>query len=170
MNTGNSPRRWYREPMMWLVVGLPAAVVVATFVMVTVALRAGGTDAWPAQVRRTAQVQVEDLRADRAAIQLDLHGSLAIDADTGAVQVELANVPAQTLQLQLDLIHPARAAGDASIQLVRSGERFLGRLPLPLAPVWSVQVSDPEGSWRITGRYESGHGAVALAPAFSEDS
>ncbi|MFA5590403.1 MAG: FixH family protein [Lysobacteraceae bacterium] len=170
MTAGNSHRRWYREPMMWLVLGLPAAVVVATIVMVTVALRAGGTDAWPAQVRRTAQVQVEDMRADRAAITMQLRGTLAINADTGAVQVELDNVPPQTLQLHLDLIHPARAAGDASVELVRSGERFLGRLPLPLAPVWAVQVSDPEGTWRVTGRYESGHGATMLAPAFSEDS
>ena len=29
---------------------------------------AGGADAWPTQVRRTAQIQVEDLAADRAAI------------------------------------------------------------------------------------------------------
>lgn len=173
MNTTPAPtpvRPWYREPMAWLVVGLPAIVVGAAIATLVIAIRAGGTDAWPAQVRRTAQVQVEDLAADRAAIAMGISGTLAIDADTGAVRVTLDNAPASTVQVRLDLIHPARAEGDVQLTLVRSGEAFLGRLDVSATQVWSVQASDAEGAWRVAGRFEPGLGEVALAPALSEGS
>ena len=171
MNTMIEPldsRPWYREPMVWLVVGLPAIVVGAAIATLVIAIRAGGADAWPAQVQRTAQVQVEDLAADRAAIALGIAGTLAIDADTGAVRVTLDNAPATTMQVRLDLIHPARAEGDVQVTLVRSGDAFLGRLGVPAAQVWSVQASDAEGAWRVAGRFEPGLGEVALTPALSE--
>ena len=163
-----NPPPWYREPMAWLVIGLPTIVVGAAIATLIIAIRAGGTDAYPTQVKRTAQVQVEDLAADRAAIAMNIAGTLAIDASTGAVRVMLDNVPAATMQLRLDLIHPARAQGDVQRMLVRSGDVFLGRLDVPVAQVWSVQAGDAEGTWRVTGRFEPGLGAVALKPALSE--
>ncbi|MCX7556260.1 FixH family protein [Xanthomonadaceae bacterium JHOS43] len=173
MNTmmqATASRPWYREPMVWMVWGLPAIVVVAALATVTIAVRAGGTDVWPAQVRRTAQVQVEDLAADRTAIAMNLKGALAIDQATGAIRLRLENVPATTLQLRLDLIHPARAEGDMQLSLVRSGDQFLGRLGVSATQVWSVQVSDPDGTWRVAGRFEPGRGEVLLMPALSEGS
>ena len=173
MNTipAETPARpWYREPMAWMVIGLPAIVVGAAIATLAIAINAGGTDAYPAQVKRTAQVQVEDLAADRAAIAMAIRGTLAIDADTGAVRVALDNAPVSTMQLRLDLIHPARAAGDVQLMLVRSGDAFLGRLDVPAAQVWAVQASDADGTWRVTGRYEPGLGEVLLAPALSEGS
>lgn len=173
MNTTPSPadvRPWYREPMAWMVIGLPAIVVGAAIATLVIAVRAGGTDAYPAQVKRTAQIQVEDLAADRTAIAMNIAGTLSIDADTGAVRVALDNVPASTVQVRLDLIHPARAEGDVQLMLVRSGDAFLGRLEAPAVQVWSVQAADTDGSWRVTGRFEPGLGTVALAPALSEGS
>lgn len=171
MNTMTDPNNttpWYREPMAWMVWGLPAIVVAAAIATLVIAIQAGGTDSWPTQVRRTVQIQVEDLAPDRAAIALGLKGTLIIDADTGAVRVRLDNVPTDTMQLQLDLIHPARAAGDVQLTLVRSDDVFLGRLGVPAVQVWSVQASDPEGTWRVAGRFEPGAGEVALIPALSE--
>ena len=161
-------RPWYREPMAWLVIGLPTIVVGAAIATLVIAIRADGTDAYPAQVKRTAQVQVEDLAADRAAIAMNIAGALAIDANTGAVRVTLDNVPASTTQIRLDLIHPARAEGDVQLMLVRSGDAFLGRLGVSAAQVWSVQAGDADGTWRVAGRFEPGLGEVALKPALSE--
>lgn len=169
--TSETPARpWYREPMAWMVIGLPTFVVGAAIATLVIAIRSGGTDVYPAQVQRTAQVQVEDLAADRAAIALDIRGTLAIDADTGAVRMALDNVPADTRQVRLDLIHPARAEGDVQLMLVRSGDAFLGRLEVPALRVWSIQASDAQGAWRVAGRFEPGLGKVALTPAFSEGS
>lgn len=171
MNDASRPavaRPWYREPMLWLVVGLPFIVVVAGFVTLFVAIRAGGADAYPSEVRRTAQIQVESLAADQAAIARGIAGSLAIDPDTGGIRVVLENVPGDVVQVRLSLIHPARAEGDSELMLTRSGDAFHGRIATPLAQVWSVRVSDVEGGWRVGGRYEQGRRAVRLAPSLSE--
>ncbi len=163
-----TPSRWYREPMMWLVIGIPAVMVAASLVLVVIAVRVGADESLPVDVRRTAQIQQEDLRADRAAIDLGLRGSLVIDPATGAVSVRLAPLPDDVATLDLALIHPGRAAQDQHLALVRSGERFLGRVPLPLPAVWSVQVSAGDGAWRVAGRYERGQVETPLAPRFSE--
>lgn len=36
---GATPRRWWREPMMWLVIGGPLLVVVASFITLALAIR-----------------------------------------------------------------------------------------------------------------------------------
>jgi len=165
---GDTRSRWYREPMMWLVVGIPAVLVAASLVLVAISVRVGADEALPVDVRRTAQIQQEDLRADRAAIDLGLRGTLAIDARTGAVEVRLAPLPDSTATLALTLIHPSRAAQDRRLTLTRSGDRFLGRVPLPLPAAWTVQVAAADGAWRVAGRFESGRIEAPLAPKLSE--
>ncbi len=154
--------------MVWLLIALPSLVIAGTVFAIVLAVRAGGGDAFPSAVRRTAQIQAEDLAPDRAAIAMNLHGFLRIDAATGAVRLELANLPPATLKLHLDLIHPARASEDRSADLVRSGEVFVGRIEGAAGRVWSVQVSDAEATWRIAGRFDPATNAATLAPALSE--
>ena len=131
-------------------------LVAASLVLVAISVRVGADEALPVDVRRTAQIQQEDLRADRAAIDLGLRGTLAIDARTGAVEVRLAPLPDSTATLALTLIHPSRAAQDRRLTLTRSGDRFLGRVPLPLPAAWTVQVAAADGAWRVAGRFERG--------------
>ena len=154
--------------MVWLLIALPTLVIAGTFFAITLAVRTGSGDAFPSSVRRTAQIQAEDLAPDRAAIAMNLHGSLRIDAATGAVRLELANVPPATMKLHLDLIHPARAAEDLAADLVRAGETFAGRVEGAAGKVWSVQVSDAENTWRVAGRFDPATHSAALAPALSE--
>ena len=159
---------WYREPMMWLIIGLPLAIVIAGIGMLIVAIRSNGTDSFPVQVRRTAQIQVEDLASDRAAIAMDLKGHLYVDPETKAIRLELDNVPTEVMQVQLDMIHPAREMGDVHQKLVRSGDAFLGRLDVETLQVWSVQVRALDGAWRIYGRFEPGAESTYLQPALRE--
>ena len=163
-----SKHPWYREPMVWLLIALPAVVIAGTVFAIVLATRAGGGDAFPSAVRRTAQIQADDLAPDRKAIALDLHGSLSIDPSTGAVWLALENLPASTLKLHLDLIHPARAAEDMSTDLVRAGENFAGRIENATGKVWSVLVSDAESTWSVTGRFDPATNSATLAPALSE--
>ena len=135
---GNTRSRWYHEPMMWLVVGIPAVLVAASLVLVSISVLDVSDKALPVDVRRTAQIQQEDLRADRAAIDLGLRGTLAIDARTGAVEVRLAPLPDSTATLALTL--PA---------------------------AWTVQVAAADGAWRVAGRFERGRIEVPLAPKLS---
>ena len=59
-------RAAWREPMLWLVAGLPLAVVAAAFATIYVA-RHTGIDESAARTRRNAHVQIEDHAADREA-------------------------------------------------------------------------------------------------------
>ena len=74
-------------PLLWLVVLIPLATVVAGIGTVVIATRTGSTDAVIDPVRRTAQVQDSDLRADREAARLGLSGRAGVDAGTGAVRL-----------------------------------------------------------------------------------
>lgn len=158
----------WREPMVWLVWGLPSLVVVAGIATLVIALRAGGSDTTPAEVRRTAQIQVEDLEADRAALARGLRGELRIQADTGAVQVVLDAVSGEDVPvLQLQLRHPGRADRDETLALVAANGAWHGRLA-PRAQAWNLELSPPDRAWRLGGRLERGATTASLAPRLAD--
>jgi hypothetical protein len=161
------PRSAWREPMLYLVVALPATVVVAGFVTLGLAMRDGGADSVPSQVRRTAQVQVEDGSIDRRAATLGLEAVLRRDADTGALTLSLRSpLPLDDGQLQLQLLHPARAAGDRELTLVRSGEAWYGRIE-PVDHACNVRLESIAGDWRLSGRLPADAHEARLRPAVS---
>lgn len=164
-------RAAWREPMLWLVVVLPAVVVVAAIVTLVLAIRSGGSDAVPVEVRRTAQIQVANLDADREALRLGLRGELLLDAGTGAVQLTLqarTQAPVGGERLALEMAHPQAAAADLSIPLVRSGSQWLGRVPLDGAHAWNLALAPEDGAWRLVGRLPAGAARATLAPALAE--
>ena len=122
---------WYREPMMWLVAGIPAVMVTASLVLVAISVHVGADEALPVDVRRTAQI-VEDLRADRAAIALGMRHAVHRSGDrVGRRRHRSAAGIRGTVAAGAD---PPQPGGVIAIWLARSGERF-GRVPLPLPAV-----------------------------------
>ena len=75
----------WREPMVWLVVGLPAAVVAASIAMIVMLVRSGPLDNVPDDVRRTSQMQVADLSPDMEARRLQL--SALLRAEDGVIEL-----------------------------------------------------------------------------------
>ena len=59
-------RPFWKEPMVWLVWGLPLASVVAGLWLVVTAVRAGGADPVIDDVQRVSQIQTTDLGPDEA--------------------------------------------------------------------------------------------------------
>lgn len=168
------PRPWFREPLVWLVIGLPAMVVVAGVWTLVVAARAGGADSVPDTVRRTAQVQQADLGPDREAARLGLEAELAVDASSGALQVALRGpaADAQPALLWLELRHPVRAE-DQRLPLSRAGEAWRGRLPAAggdgIAHDWILRLGPEDGAWRLAGRLEAEAAAATLRPAVAAE-
>jgi len=163
----NDTRPWYREPMVWLMLALPAAAVVAGLSTVVIALRASGDDAVPESVRRTAQMQVADLAADQQAAQRRLRAQLRITRSTGAVQVSVTGDTVLDDRLELQLIHPTDGARDAQATLVRSGEVWLGRIDAPLDRSWALALAAENDAWRLQGRLPIGQDRVPLEPALA---
>jgi hypothetical protein len=67
MKDKDKSRSGLREPLVWLVFGIPAIAVVALVWMVFIAAGPGSTDSVDTTVKRTAQIQVADLGPDEAA-------------------------------------------------------------------------------------------------------
>lgn len=172
--TAPPSRPWFREPLVWLVIGLPAVVVAASVWTLVIAINAGGADSVADTVQRTGKAQVSDLGPDREAARLGLAGRLAVDLDSGALRVELqgAAADAQPALLWLELRHPVRAE-DQRLPLSRAGEAWQGRLP-PAASEgvphdWILRVAPEDVAWRLAGRLEAGAAEATLNPAVAAE-
>lgn len=121
----------------------------------------------PAEVRRTAQIQVEDIATDRTTLRLGLRGDLVLANDSEAVRVVLDGSVASASSLRLRLIHPGHADLDRDVTLIASGEAWHGRLPVG-THAWNIELSPPDGAWRLAGRLDPGTTRVALRPRLAE--
>ena len=154
-----------REPMLFLVIGLPAAAVVAGIATLVLALGGDG-DTGDARVRRVAQTQTTDLAPDLAASRLALRGEAKLDGN-GAVRLRFGGPAPAAAVLQLTLRHAAGPERDRSARLVRAGEGlYLGRLDAPRAAgAYNAELAPESGDWRLVGRLEPSQVVLELQPA-----
>src|SRR5690606_33199767 len=140
MNDDATQRPALREPLLWLVIGLPLAVVIAGFATLVIAIRAGGSDALPDPVRRTAQVQLLDLEPDRVARDEGISARLQLAAD-GRLRLAINGSDGDDVLL-LQLIHPTDASQDRQVALTRDGMQWLGVLTdTDLGHDWRLQLA-----------------------------
>ena len=159
-------------PLLWLVLAIPAATIVAGITTLVVSLRTGSIDAVIDPVTRTAQVQDRELAADQQAVALGLAGTGSYQADTGAIAVNLTgdrDTQAAGTSLELAVLHPARGSLDHRVPLVAAGNgRWLGRVQIDASHDWNLQLGDPEGSWRLVGRITANEPDFQLRPALAQ--
>jgi uncharacterized protein len=160
------PRPWYREPMVWLVIGLPMLSVVAGTSLLTLAIVSGGDDAVADEVQRMSRIQLTDMRADQRAEAHDMQARLSIDPHTGALQLAISGLEDVTAERSLALmfVHPVKAADDRSLPLVRDGEVWLGRFDGVLDHAWQLRLTPPDRRWRLEGRLGAQQPQVTLRP------
>lgn len=164
-----TPPHKTRNPVLWLVVGLPAVVVVASLTTLYIAINAGGSDAIPDEVRRTAQIQTTELGPDERAATLKL--SAVFSVLEGHVEVLPASgtlVDDKALRgqpLRLLLQHPTLAAEDRELKLVPTAAGWRADIALDPNHDWRIQLM-PEGTaWRLRGRLPTGQRGVLLTPS-----
>lgn len=153
-----------REPMVWLVIGLPLTAVIGSLALVVAAVRSGGADAVADRVQRTGQIQTADLGPDARAAQLRL--GAVVQSDAGMLRVFPAGgrfVRSETLLLTL--LHPQHEAADRTIEMRPDALGWQATLALDDSHDWKVQVSDRRGSWRLRGRLSQGQRAAHLGPS-----
>ncbi len=163
--TEDKKRPFWREPMMWLVLGLPAASVVAGVILVSLAAR-DSSDSVGDVVTRTAQIQVSDLSPDARA--RDLRLSAIVRVDEGFLEVLPVTGDFERGQpLRLVLRHPALAASDLELRAEPADNGWRAEVELPLDHDWKLEVM-PEGMpWRLQGRLPAGQRAAHVKPALS---
>lgn len=169
--SASNPSHW-RNPMLWLIVGLPAAVIVAGFATLAVAIDAGGSDAIPDEVRRTAQIQTSELGPDERAATLKLSAVLSVrDSHLEVLPASgplVDDVALRGRPLRLLLQHPTLAAEDRELKLMPTANGWRTDHRLDIDHDWRLQLL-PEGTaWRLRARLPAGQRGVLLAPAVGE--
>ena len=157
----NSP---WRQPIMWLVVGLPGITVIALVSLVIIAAGPGSTDSIDTSVQRTGRMQTADLGPDQTAARLQLSALLRIDR--GSLEVLPLHAGFDTGRpLRLAMRHPARADLDREFVLQPSGGNWRAPAPtLELDHDWTLQLAPEGGAWRLQGRLVKGQLSARLQP------
>lgn len=167
-HNADSPRRWYREPMVWLVIAIPLAAVIGGVVMLTLAIRTDDGLVADDYYHRGKEIN-RVLARDQAAARAGLAGGVALDA--GAQQLVLSlnardpkHVPAQ---VELQFLHATRSGFDRTLLMARGADgAYRAGLPVLAPGHWHVQVSTPQ--WRLVGSLQvPGKGRVDLRPGIS---
>lgn len=153
------PAAWWKEPMVWLIITLPACAVIGGIITVWIAARDPDplvAEDYYKQGMAIGQVVERDARA-RA---LDLSGELRVNQ--GQLRITLTGkLHRYPDRLTLRVVHPTRAQQDLYVTLAAlSPGEYRGKLP-PLEAGQRRFILEPqEREWRITGR-----GGVPLVDA-----
>jgi hypothetical protein len=158
-------RRWHREPLVWLVIAIPALTVFAGLTTVVVANRTADSVVVD-DFRKEGLAINQDPRRDEAARRLGVAADLT--AADAALRVALAAGRAEApAKLVVLLSHATRAEHDRMLTLERGadGEYRATMAPLP-AGHWYVEISPSDREWRLTGEFRDRAIGLALrAPA-----
>ena len=163
-DTDGHARSHWRNPVMWLVVGLPLLSIVAGVGLVVTAVRTGGADPVNDPVRRVAQIQTTDLGPDAAAKRLGLSAVLRVEDGIVEVLPATGDFP-RDQPLQLLLEHPVTQAEDLHLRLAPEGPGWRLQQDVDPRHDWIVQLQAANGSWRLHGRLPQGQHAARLAPS-----
>lgn len=157
----------WREPMVWLVIALPAVAVIGGIVMVVVSSRAGNTDSVVDDVQRTAQIQTTDLGPDERARQLGL-GAVFRIAKQGVQVFPASGTFDRSQTLHLVLQHPNRGEDDLKVDLKPDEFGWSAALEVSNEHDWRLQLTSANGDWRLRGRLPRGQQAAHLGSSLAE--
>lgn len=157
-------RPFWKEPMVWLVWGLPLASVVAGVWLVVTAVRAGGADPVIDDVQRVSQIQTTDLGPDERAMQRTLSALVQIRPDH-VVLTPVTGDFGREASLVLVLTHPTDAAQDLRLPLARTTGGWAAPAHIDTGHDWNVQLTPENRHWRIRGRLQKDTQAARLAPS-----
>ena len=155
----------WKQPVMWLVLGLPAAVVIAGIAMVVVAGDGDAIDTGPDPVRRMAQIQTTDLGPDEFAREEKLSAVLRVDPEQKQFEVLPVNGAFDhSAPLRLDLLHPTDQARDRQLLLQPTDLGWRTGADIDGGHDWNVRLGPMDAHWRLQGRLPRDQRATHLRP------
>jgi hypothetical protein len=161
---GRGGTSWRSVPLMWFVVGLPLAVVVAAFITLTIAIRSAD-DVVRDDFRKEGLAIYADPARDAAAVEAGAQALLEVQAD-GAINVSLSLARGELPDgLVVVLSHATRAEYDQRVPLRLQDSRYVGRAEALAPGRWYVEITPPGREWRLKGDFRDAAAGLKLAPA-----
>lgn len=143
-------RRWFQEPLVWLVISLPLSAVVAGFYTLWLAVRSADGLVVDDYYREGLAINRE-LARDERATALGLEASILLTATRFDLQLSAATTSTLPAQLKVQLLHPTRRGLDRTLLLnaTAPGHYASQLTPLP-AGRWHVLIEHAD--WRLSQR------------------
>ena len=157
------PALWYREPLVWMVIAIPASSVVFGIFMLVVSIQSYDGLVVDDYYKRGMEIN-RVLDRDRAAARHGMSAQVRLTA--GIISVRLDALPdfARPESLELGLFHATRGGLDQELTLTLGADNLYRARIEPLAPgSWDLQIEN--GDWRLTGRLGAGrHDSLQMSP------
>ena len=142
---------WYRQFWPWVIFGLPASVVVASFVTLGIALKHPDSVVKDDFHREGFTVN-RDLAAQRLATALAVSAELHVDTATTDISIRLkGDFSSPPKQLKLLFVHPNVEKFDFDVRLYNAGNGlYIGELQKAPAGRWNLQLGAVgQQDWRL---------------------
>jgi hypothetical protein len=157
---GRQAQPWYREPWPWILMAGPAAVVVAGFYTLALAIKSDDGLVADDYYKRGLAINRTLARSERAR-QLALEATVSISGNR--VRVVLRGHAAPPRTLRLAFIHPTRAGHDQTLTVPAAGPGIYEGEFTPFgAEPRRVRLEDDHASWRLSGTLSPGQKSAVL--------
>ena len=143
---------WYHNPMVWMVIALPATAVVAGLLTVYIAVTNQDSLVVDDYYKKGKAIN-QELSRDRKSAELGLSAFVDVNAETGEVLVSLSSVEifSFTQEITFKLIHRTLAGADQTITLNRMQDKpdYRGYIKPPVIEGrWTIQIISDD-NWRL---------------------
>jgi hypothetical protein len=148
------PKPWHRQPLVWLVIGIPLSAIIAGFITLGIALQSDHSPVADDYYKRGLAMNRDLSRLD-AARALGLTAQVRLAASVAEVRLasrEGAPLPAQ---LTLRLTHATLPGHDQALSLmqIQPGEY---RAALPVLKAGRYNLVLESGPWKLLGGWQDG--------------
>jgi hypothetical protein len=168
-STEATPRNWKREPMVWLLIGIPLSAVIMGVVMITLAIQSFSGLVVDDYYKKGKEIN-RVLARDQFAYELGLAAGFSLETE-GKVEIRfdprVQVIPGDTIELKL--IHATVPGLDQQLDLRKTDTHLLrGELNLPGEGRWNLFLQTED--WRLTGSLQYPEQASAkLLPNYFPD-
>jgi len=162
-------RPWWKERMLWLVIGLPIAAVAASFATLMIASHDPDDLVEASYVKTGLAVQAPDQLALQEAASLGLQMEVRHQGEQLILTPLAGDI--QDQQLRLRLIHPTQADLDVDIVVYRTNQGYAAPLPKQEGVTGKRQVvlTDEASRWRLQGEWSAPFDQPLLLSAFNQN-
>jgi hypothetical protein len=149
-STETPARNWKREPLVWMLIAIPATSVIMGVIMITLAIQSFSGLVVDDYYKKGKQIN-RVLARDQLAHELGLGAALSIDATDG-IRIRfdpgVSVIPGDRIELKL--VHATMPGLDQQLFFDNNNLKLLeSPLQLPGPGRWNLILQTPD--WRLTG-------------------